>query len=67
MSLYRCKVCGSPKVAKTTQAGGITFNFAKGLIGEAVLGLGGIFRNKFKSKKQKNKRTYVQMYCYIKI
>lgn len=41
MSLYRCKVCGSPKVAKTTQAGGITFNFAKGLIGEAVLGLGG--------------------------
>ena len=41
MALYRCKVCGSPKVVQTTQTGGITYNFAKGLVGQAVLGLGG--------------------------
>ena len=41
MALYRCKVCGSPKVVQTTQTGGITYNFAKGLVGQAVFGLGG--------------------------
>lgn len=41
MSLYRCAACGSPNVVTDTQAGGVSYNYKKGIVGTAVLGLGG--------------------------
>lgn len=41
MSVYRCAACGSPKVMLDTQSGGINFNFAKGALGDAIMGPGG--------------------------
>lgn len=41
MSLYRCAACGSPNVVKDSQAGGVSFNYKKGIVGTVVLGAGG--------------------------
>lgn len=41
MALYRCAACGSPNVVTDTQAGGISYNYAKGALGTVVLGVGG--------------------------
>ena len=41
MALYRCAACGSPNVATDTQAGGISYNYKKGVVGTVVLGAGG--------------------------
>ncbi len=41
MSLYRCAACGSKNVVTDTQAGGVGYNYVKGAVGTAVLGLGG--------------------------
>ena len=41
MALHRCAACGSPNVATDTQAGGISYNYKKGVVGTVVLGAGG--------------------------
>ena len=41
MSLYRCAACGSPNVVKDSQAGGVSFNYKKAIVGTVVLGAGG--------------------------
>lgn len=41
MPLYRCAACGSPNVVKDSQAGGVSFNYKKGIVGTVVLGAGG--------------------------
>jgi len=41
MSLYRCAACGSPNVVTDTQAGGIKYNYIKGVVGTVALGVGG--------------------------
>jgi len=41
MSLFRCAACGSPNVVADTQAGGVGYNYIKGAVGTAVLGVGG--------------------------
>lgn len=41
MALYRCAACGSPNVVKDSQAGGVSFNYKKGIVGTVVLGAGG--------------------------
>lgn len=41
MAVYRCAACGSPNVATDTQAGGISYNYKKGVVGTVVLGAGG--------------------------
>ena len=41
MSLYRCAASGSPNVQRDTQAGGIKYNYKKGLVGAAVFGEAG--------------------------
>lgn len=41
MALYRCAACGSPNVITDTQTGGISYNYAKGVVGTAILGAGG--------------------------
>ena len=41
MALYRCDACGSPNVIKDSKAGGVGFNYAKGIAGTVILGAGG--------------------------
>lgn len=41
MALHRCAACGSPNVVTDTQAGGISYNYKKGVVGTVVLGAGG--------------------------
>ncbi|MBU5626190.1 hypothetical protein KQI82_04540 [Oscillibacter sp. MSJ-2] len=41
MARYRCAACGSPNVVKDSQAGGVSYNYKKGIIGAVVLGTGG--------------------------
>lgn len=41
MALYRCAACGSPNVVTDTQAGGVSYNYKKGIVGTVVLGVGG--------------------------
>ena len=41
MVSHRCAVCGSPNVIKDVQAGGVSYNYAKGIVGTVVLGSGG--------------------------
>ena len=41
MALHRCAACGSPNVATDTQAGGISYNYKKGVVRTVVLGAGG--------------------------
>lgn len=41
MTTYRCASCGSPNVMTDTQAGGVSYDYKKGIIGTVVLGPGG--------------------------
>ena len=41
MALHRCAVCGSPNVVTDVQAGGVSYNYKKGIVGTIVLGAGG--------------------------
>lgn len=41
MSLHRCAACGSQNVVVDTQAGGVSYNYKKGIVGTAVFGVGG--------------------------
>lgn len=41
MTSYRCASCGSPNVMTDTQAGGVSYDYKKGIIGTVVLGPGG--------------------------
>ncbi|MBR0160099.1 MAG: hypothetical protein IJQ02_02220, partial [Oscillospiraceae bacterium] len=40
-SMYRCAACGSPNVVTDTQTAGLKYDYLKGAIGTAVLGVGG--------------------------
>lgn len=41
MSLHRCAACGSQNVVVDKQAGGVSYNYKKGIVGTAVFGIGG--------------------------
>ena len=41
MALYRCAACGSANVVIDTQTGGMSYNYKKGIVGTAILGVGG--------------------------
>ena len=41
MTSHRCAACGSPNVVIDTQAGGVSYNYKKGIVGTVVLGVGG--------------------------
>ena len=41
MVAHRCAACGSPNVVIDTQAGGVSYNYKKGIVGTVVLGAGG--------------------------
>lgn len=41
MAMYRCAACGSPNVVKDTQTGELKYNYVKGAVGTALLGVGG--------------------------
>lgn len=41
MALYHCASCGSPNVKTDSETSGVKYNYVKGAIGTAVLGVGG--------------------------
>lgn len=41
MALYRCAACGSPNIVTDLENDGIKYDYVKGAIGTAVLGVGG--------------------------
>lgn len=41
MALYRCASCGSPNVITDKQSAGISYDYKKGIVGTAILGVGG--------------------------
>ncbi|MBQ5906159.1 MAG: hypothetical protein IIW88_09860, partial [Clostridia bacterium] len=41
MALYRCAACGSANVVIDTQTSGMSYNYKKGIVGTAILGVGG--------------------------
>lgn len=41
MTSYRCATCGSPNVMKDIQAGDVSYDYKKGIIGTVILGPGG--------------------------
>ena len=42
MALYRCAACGSPNVMTDTLVGGLKYDYLKGAVGTAILGVGGV-------------------------